>query len=166
MKYQAKLELDSNEALFLYNLLKERYILLKNQRRDLIRKKFDLIRKIIVNHRTIIKGDQPAFFGLVTQTVDKIVQKNRMLYKEMIETDDIIRHNEFIMETKLIAIIDKIKSEFELQFSEVLKYTPIEVTEDYLHIRKYSLMSIDFPEEFKDEDYIYITSQYTPFRFR
>jgi hypothetical protein len=165
MKYQANLNLDSTEALFLYNLLKERFLLLQKQRPELTKKKFDLIRKIIINHRTIIKGDQPGFFGLVTQTVDKVIQKNKILYKEMIEIEDAINHNEFIMETQLLAIIEKIKSEFELQFSEV-KYTPIEVTTDYKHIRKYSLVSINFPEDFKDEDYINIISRYSPFRFR
>ena len=165
MKAEGTLKIDGNEGMFLYSILAEKYSLIRNQRSSLIRKRFELIKKILIIDRTIEKGDQPAFFGLVTQTVDKYITKNKTLYKEMIEVEDIIRHNEYELENLYVVLINKIQDEIDFHPVKI-EYEPIEATSDYKHVRKYTLLMLDYPEDTPDEEYLRIVKRYSPFHFR
>ena len=101
MKDYVDVKIDNLEARFLCELLYERYHKLIKQRPELIKKKYSLITSIVINHRRIMEGDRPAFFGLVTHTVDGLIEKNKHLYKEMSDRDEVIRHNEVVLETVL-----------------------------------------------------------------
>lgn len=163
MKDYVDVKIDNLEARFLCELLYERYHKLIKQRPELIKKKYSLITSIVINHRRIMEGDRPAFFGLVTHTVDGLIEKNKHLYKEMSDRDEVIRHNEVVLETQICVLLNRLISEFEFKQSEIVTYIPIEETLEYKQIRKYSILKMGLPENSKDDVFNEIISRYFQF---
>lgn len=165
-KIEGDLKLNSIESLFLYNILREKFLVIKNQQTSLVERKFELIEGIVNTHRKINQGNQSAFFGLGTLKPDSLIEITKKSYRTMIEVQDIIDKNEYNLEC-ISLLISKIKDEFNFRFSsDDTEYIPIEKTGNYQHIRKCTLLLCGFKENDPDENYIQILRLYSTYRVR
>lgn len=159
MIHSGNLKLDPPEIPILFAELQFRFNHYMKEQDELIKMKFDLIKKIILKDSAIKSNNSASFLGFSksSQTLTKEIVN---LQKELNEVEQSINHNQYTMEY-LSIIIDKMVIAFEIDRRLLgIQFTPVEKNVVYKRLRSYILELLGCDENSDDQVYRSIVNKY------